>query len=296
MNAKKIILYDNDAGEFNGLEVENIGSGFQFTEGPLWHPDGFLLFSDIPANKIYRLSPGRPAIVYLGKSGFTGDDNSLLSDMTGSNGLAWNNQGQLIICQHGNHAIAALDKKKKVHTLTDVFLDRPYNSPNDLAISRDGRIYFTDPPYGLKNQVLYPAAFQDKAGVYCYYKEKTKLLSHDLRYPNGICFSSDEQYLYVSSNHPDEPFVLKYTLSKDGSIQHPSVLIEQNADGIKTDDAGKLYLATDKGVLIISSEGKRLAMINLPETPSNLAWGGPRYKELYVTARSTVWRIKNFVE
>ncbi|MBC7949201.1 MAG: SMP-30/gluconolactonase/LRE family protein [Chitinophagaceae bacterium] len=273
------------------MTVEKLATGFQFTEGPIWHPSGFLLFSDIPANKIYRLYPGKEAEVYLDRSGFTGADGSLLSDMIGSNGLAIDSNKNLVLCQHGNHAVSRIDSNGKMHVLTDRFDGRPYNSPNDLVISSDGSIYFTDPPYGLKEQVIHPSIFQTGAGVYRYKDDEVKLLTTDLRYPNGICFSPREEYIYVGSNHPDEPIIWRYTLSKSGEILHQSELIEHNADGIKTNDRGDLFLATDKGILIVSAEGKKLDLISLPETPSNLAWGAAAYKELYVTARSSIYKI-----
>jgi gluconolactonase len=273
------LIYDTDVAVFANLETEKMASGFQFTEGPVWHHNGFLLFSDTPANKVYRLFPGHPPAVFIDNSGYTGTDMSLLSDMIGSNGLAWDGE-RLIICQHGNHAIACLDINNRLHILTNNYNGRPFNSPNDLAISTDGSIYFTDPPYGLKNQVLHPAFFQSSAGLYRYY--------------NGVCFSPDEEFLYTGSNHPDEPFIWRLTLSENGEIKNQSLLIEHNADGIKTDEQGRIFLATNEGILIVSPEGKKLALLALPEIPSNLAWGGRNGKELYVTARSSVYRIRNF--
>jgi len=143
--------------------------------------------------------------------------------------------------------------------------------------------------------VLHPSVFQHHAGLYRYYKGEVKLLHTNLRYPNGVCLSPGEQFLYNGSNHPDEPVIWRYSLSKNGEIRNQSVLIEQNADGIKTDEQGRLFLATNEGVLIVSASGKKLALIPLPESPANLAWGGQNNKELYVTARSSVYRIKNFV-
>ena len=289
-----ITIYNREGSVFSDLEVVKLASGFQFTEGPVWHPDGFLLFSDIPANKIYQLNSGGNVTEYLDPSGFSGEDASLLSDMIGSNGLAINSNQHLIICQHGDHALAALDPEKKMYLLTDKYENRPYNSPNDLAISADGSIYFTDPPYGLKDQILHPSIFQSSAGIYRYYNGEIRLLRKDLRYPNGICFSPGEEFLYSGSNHPDEAFIWKYTLV-NGNIKDQSVLVEQNADGIKTDEKGRVYIATDDGIMIVSAEGQRLALIPLPETPSNLAWREGKSNELYVTARSSVYSIKNFI-
>jgi len=275
-------------------KVEKIGSGFRFTEGPLWHPQGYLLFSDIPDNKIYSLFPDGRVEIFLEPSGYTGSDGGILSDMIGSNGLAWNKENELIVCQHGNHAIARLDKNKTLRPLTRIYEGRAYNSPNDLAIRRDGSIWFTDPPYGLREQVLHPDLFQPTAGVYRYKSGRVQQLFNSLDYPNGICFSPDEKFAYVTSNHPDEPHLWRYELSKDGEIQSREVLLEQNADGIKTDTQGRILMATNEGILIISPVGTELGFIPIPESPSNLTWGGEGYRDLYITARSSVYRISNY--
>jgi gluconolactonase len=295
MTTEKIILYDPEkAKSFANLKIEKLASGFQFTEGPVWHPDGYLLFSDIPANKIWELSADNETLVYLDKSGFSGVDKSELSDHFGSNGLALDAEGCLVICQHGDHGLARIDKKGKLYSLVNEFEGRPLNSPNDLVIHSNGTIYFTDPPYGLKDQVLHPSKFQIFAGVYQYKPGELILLSDDLRYPNGICFSPDEKYLYVSSNHPDEPYLWRYRLSATAEIIDQSILIEQNADGITTDDNGNLLLCTDEGIMVVSSSGKRIALIPLPESPANIAWGGKKGNDIYVTARSTIYLITGY--
>jgi gluconolactonase len=230
--------------------------------------------------------------IYIEPSGFTGSDTSMLSDQLGSNGLAIDQQERILICQHGNHAIAFCEKKQ-LRTLVDSYEGRPFNSPNDLAISGDGSVYFTDPPYGLKNQILHPSRFQDAAGLYRFHQGEVALLANDLRYPNGLCFSPGEKYLYVGSNHKDEPVIWQYEIS-DGKIVHQSELIQQNADGMKCDHKGRLYMATDKGVLVVSPDGKKLVLIGLDETPTNLAWKDAECSTLFVTARSRVYRLRNF--
>lgn len=295
MNTSNIIQYDTSyAKKFVDIKIESLASGFQFTEGPVWHPEQHLLFSDTPANKIWQLSPDNETLVYLDKSGCNHDDTTYLSDQVGSNGLAFDHEGCLLICQHGNHALARLDKTGKLSFLATEFEGRPLNSPNDLVLHSDGTIYFTDPPYGLKDQILHPSTFQSFAGVYQYRQGELLLLSDDLRYPNGICFSPDEKYLYVSSNHPDEPYIWRYRLSSSGEIKDQTILIEHNADGITTDKDGDLWLCTDEGIIIVSSSGKKLGLIPLPDSPANLAWGGRNKNELYVTARSTIYLLSGF--
>lgn len=285
-----LTIYDDTILPLNAVKMEKVASGFQFTEGPVWHPDGYLLFSDTPANKVWRLLPDGTSSVYIADSGFTGNSTADLSDMIGSNGLAITADNELILCQHGNHAIARLDREHNLSILTGHYAGRPLNSPNDVVIRSDGSIWFTDPPYGLKDQVLHPDVFQPRGGVYRYHEGKTVLICEDLLYPNGICFSPDESRLYVSSNHADEPFLWQYDLSATGEITSRSVLIRQNADGIKTDKKGNLFLCTDEGVLIVSPEGKKIALIRLPDSPANIAFL-PDHTGFYSTARSTIYYI-----
>ncbi|MGZ8518294.1 MAG: SMP-30/gluconolactonase/LRE family protein [Chitinophagaceae bacterium] len=295
MTRKEIILYDSShAKKFADLIIQKIASGFQFTEGPVWHPDQYLLFSDTPVNKIWQLLPDKTVQVYLDKSGLSNDDVSALSDMIGSNGLAIDDEGALVICQHGNHGLARLEKTGEITILVNGFEGHPLNSPNDLVLHSDGTIYFTDPPNGLKNQILHPSAFQTFAGIYRYKNGKLDLLSDDLRYPNGICFSPGENYLYVSSNHPDEPFLWRFELSPSGEMKHQSILIQQNADGITADKEGNLLLCTDRGILFVSLYGKRIALIPLPVSPTNIAWGGKDRNELYITARSDIYLVTGY--
>jgi gluconolactonase len=289
-----IVVYESKGAAFANIKVEKVASGFQFTEGPVWHPDQYLLFSDIPANKIVQLFRDGRTAVYMENSGFIGNDYSLLSDQPGSNGLAIDTQLNLIICQHGNHAIAMVDKDNVTSVLTSAYQGRPYNSPNDIVVRYDGSIYFSDPPYGLKDQVHNPSVFQPVAGVYRYKDGDVELISDLLKYPNGVCLSPDDSYLYVSSNHNDEACLYRYRLTSDGSTKERSLVIEQNADGIKTDREGRLFLCTDEGILIISAEGKKLALIPLPETPANIAWVKPGFSELYITARSSIYRASGF--
>jgi gluconolactonase len=272
------------------IDIKRVASGFIFTEGPVWHPDNYLLFSDIPANKIWKLRKDGETELFRDNSGFTGTETSSLSDMIGSNGLAIDRSGDLIICQHGDHAIAKLDKEGKISVITGSYNNRPFNSPNDIVIRSDGSIFFTDPPYGLKGQVLIPEKFQPHGGIYMYNRGASTLIATELRYPNGVCFSPGEKFLYAGSNHPDEPLLLRYSLNPDGSIIERVVIAKQNADGITVDKTGNLFLCTDNGIVILSPAGEKLHEIALPETPSNLAW--KTVDSLYVTARTGVYHLR----
>jgi gluconolactonase len=290
-----ITSYDTSITSFAKIKIERAATGFQFAEGPAWHPDGFLLFSDIPANKIMKLTRNHALTVFMEPSGFMGTDRSLLSDQPGSNGLAIDDNENLIICQHGNHALSKLDKDGVLSVLTGLYEGRRYNSPNDTAIHSSGTIYFTDPPYGLKDRQLNPEKFQPVAAVYRYKNADVTRIITDFSYPNGICFSPDESFLYVSSNHRSEPFLRRYPLLDTREIKNGTVLIEQNADGIKTDKKGNLFLSTREGVMIISAEGKKLALLSLPEPPSNIAWVKPGYNQLYITTPGSVYLASGFL-
>ncbi|MBC7903257.1 MAG: SMP-30/gluconolactonase/LRE family protein [Gemmatimonadaceae bacterium] len=297
MKPNGLIIYDEKAMDIlpPDSHAEQLVAGYQFTEGPVWHPDGYLLFSDIPANKMYKLEREGFATVVLDPSGFTGKDEAGLSEMIGSNAIAINSKKQVIFCQHGNHAIAALEENG-FSIITDSFEGKPLNSPNDLVICSSDDIFFTDPPYGLKDQMLHPTTHQPRGGVYKIKDGETKLIYEGFRYPNGICLSPDEKHLYVSSNHPDEPRIMKFELTKDGEIKGQSIFIEQNADGIKTDRLENLYLCTDKGILVVSASGRRLALIKLPETPYNIAWGGPGKSTLFITASAGVYSFHTLLK
>lgn len=275
---------------FNKVTINKVPGAFQFTEGPVWHPDGFFLFSDTPANCIYRLSLNGKTELFLDKSGFSGGNATALSDQLGSNGLAWGSNKRLFICQHGNHAIAAL-AGNELNIVTGAYDDAPFNSPNDIVLRSDGIIYFTDPPYGLAGQVLHPSAFQPLAGVYKYDGFTTELVGKELQYPNGICFSPGEDYLYVSSNHPEERYILKYCVKSDGALQYDGILIKENADGIKIDQYGNLCMATAAGIFVVSPLGEKLGLISLPGMATNLAWGGQEGTLLCVTAASNIYLL-----
>jgi gluconolactonase len=296
MSKEKLVSYGEDISKkFSNLEIKQLVSGFQFVEGPVWHPEHHLLFSDIPANKIWQLSPQNETIVFLDKSGCTHDNTGDLHEQIGSNGLAFDTAGNLLICQHGNHAIAKLDRKGMVAPLITEYNGSPLNSPNDIVVHSNGTIYFTDPPYGLKDQVLNPAVYQPVAGIYRYMDGELLLLRDHLNYPNGVAFSPEEEYLYVTTNNPDEAGLWRYRLSSSGTIVHEKLLLEQNADGLTTDAQGDLWLCTDDGIMIVSAEGRRLGLIPLPESPANIAWAGPDRDSVFVTARSSVYQISGII-
>ena len=291
----KTAVYDTSVNWLKESIITRPATSFTFSEGAAWHPDGFFLFSDTPSNKIYRLATNGDCTVYLDNSGLTGDVTDDLSDQLGSNGIAIDQHHNIIICQHGNHAIAKLDRNKQCTILADKYNGAPFNSPNDCIIHSDGAIYFTDPPYGLKGQVVHPDKFQSLAGIYKLTASGVTLVGYELKYPNGLLFPANEKYLLVGSNHPDDLGILRYQLTEGNHLRYDGVFMAQHADGMANGQDGNFYLATDEGVLIVSPSAKKLALIPLPESPSNLCWGGKGQQTLLVTARTSVYFITRTV-
>jgi gluconolactonase len=281
--------------------LEKVAGGFSFTEGPVWSPDGYLLFSDPNQNVIYRYTSNADVNVYRTKSGYTGIDAGEYHQ-PGSNGLAFDNEGRLTICEHGNHRISRIEKNGVVTILADNYQGKRLNSPNDLVYRSDGALYFTDPPYGL------PKAFDDKrkelafSGVYCYIHGELKLVTTDFKGPNGIAFSPDEKYLYVSNWDATDihhtKIIKRYEVNADGTLKHGKEFYNMNSetsdlalDGIKVDSKGIVYASGPDAIYVISPASKLLGKIKTPEHTANMAWGDDG-KSLYITASTGLYRIK----
>ncbi|HEU0064925.1 MAG TPA: SMP-30/gluconolactonase/LRE family protein [Flavisolibacter sp.] len=291
MNQSLILQHHSITDYINSdFQIETLSSDCIFTEGPVWNKEGYYLFSDIPANVIYKIQPGSKKEFYLENSGTNNPgDADLKPDQIGSNALAYDHDGNLLICQHGSHGIAIYDGKELKPFITN-YNGRPFNSPNDFIIHSDGRIYFSDPPYGLKEGQLNPAKFQPLAAVYCWKNGDLQMICDKYKYPNGVCFSPDERTLYICSNKPFEKFVSEYDPSTN---QFRKVLIDETSDGIECDRAGNVYLCNKEGIIICSAAGERLARIQLPTVPANICWGGKNKNDLFVTARQNVFLIQN---
>lgn len=271
------------------FEIEQLANDCLFTEGPVWNENGYYLYSDIPANCIYKITPGGNKEVYLSQSGTTNpDDPDLKPDQIGSNALAYNAKGELLICQHGGHGIALYDGRE-VQPFISTYRNKPFNSPNDFIVHKDGRIYFSDPPYGLKDGKLNPEKFQPLAGVYCWKNGDLQLICDKYQYPNGVCLSPDQSVLYICSNKPFEKFVSQYNTTTNQFIK---VFAEETSDGIECDRAGNVYLCNKDGVIILNTKGERLALIELPTVPANICWGGNQLNDLFITARQNILLIR----
>lgn len=266
------------------MTLEIIAEDLGFAEGPLWHPKGFLLFSDVIKNEIVKVEGGKKE-TFMAPSGLTKSKNGYHHEQIGSNAIALDKNGDLILCQHGNHAIAKVSQEGHAQILVDSFNGKRLNSPNDLALSPEGDILFTDPPYGLKDQRLIPHVAQPIAGVYKLSNGLVELLSDDFQYPNGICFSPDYHYVYIGSNHEGE-YIKRYQY-KNGKLHKGEVFVKENADGLKTDVNGNLYLATMGGILILNDTGRKKDFIKTPEMATNLCFNG---KEIFITTPTKVFK------
>ena len=273
------------------FEIENWVDDCRFTEGPVWNKKGFYLFSDIPQNLVYQLYPGASKQVFLNNSGFTNNKNSNLSEQIGSNGLAYDDKENLFICQHGNGAIIQyIDGVIK--SLVTEYKGKRFSSPNDIVVHPQGKIFFSDPPYGLKDQQLQPEKAQPLAGVYCLMEGEIKLICDHYRYPNGVCLSPDFTSLFICSNKPFENFISEYDTE---NFELRRKFLNENSDGIKSDSFYNLWLCTKEGVIIIDKEGNRLGKISLSTIPANCCWGGPSFSDLFITARQNILCIKEIL-
>lgn len=261
-------------------ELELIADGLMFTEGPLWHPDGYLLFSDIPANIIYRWSEGEDPSPFITPSG-------------NSNGLAFDTMGRLLAAEHGNRRISRRVIGDDAETVVDQYDGSKLNSPNDLVVRSDGTLYFTDPPYGI-NQNQQELPFQgvfrvDPRGA-------VSLIADDFDRPNGIVLSPDETKLYVADTAGEH--VRVFDVQPDGSAVGGDVFIDLasdlpgDPDGMAVDVFGDLYVSGGGGVRVVTPAGDLLGTIDVPESVTNCKFGDPDGMALYITAPPKVYRIR----
>jgi gluconolactonase len=279
-------------------KIEKVAEGFLFTEGPIWHPDGYLLFSDPNNNVIYRWTPDGQVSIYRTKSGYKGFDIGEYHQ-PGSNGLTLDREGRLTINEHGNRRVTRLEKNGVLTVLADKYEGKRLNSPNDLVYRSDGALYFTDPPFGLPKVYDDPRKELPYSGVFCLIHGKLRLVSKDLLGPNGLAFSPDEKYFYVDNWDVKKKIVMRYEVHPDGSLSNGKVFFdmasapgEEALDGMKVDQKGNLYVSGPGGVWIISPEGKHLGMIQPTQLPANMAWGDDDGRTLYMTARTGVYRVR----
>lgn len=281
--------------------VEKLAEGFTWSEGPAWY-QGSVVFSDVPENIIYRWKTGATkAEIFLKPSGMTTPTAGFREQ--GSNGLTVDSHGDLIICQHGDRRIARSLGDGKFATIADRYEGQRFSSPNDLAIRKNGDIYFTDPPYGLEKLNDSPLKEIKWNGVYRVDGQgKVTLLTKDLTFPNGIAFSPDEKVLYVAVSDPKQTVIMAYDVAADGTIANGRIFFDAEplrqkgrkgaCDGLKVDAKGNLWATGPGGVLIINSTGKHLGTILTNQATGNCCWGGATGSELYITADMFLARVK----
>jgi gluconolactonase len=281
-----------------GARLEHVAGGFVFTEGPVWGHGGALLFSTPNTNAIYRWHPSGRVTVFRSKSGYSAPDIGRFTQ-PGSNGLTFDPQGRLTACQHGNRRVIRVEPHGNITVLADTFDGSRLNSPNDLVYRSDGTLFFTDPPFGLPGMFDDPDKELPFSGVFAARDRAATLVTDELKGPNGLAFSPDERYLYVGNWDPERKVVMRYELGPRDDVRASSVLFDMTGaegedaiDGLKVDQAGNVYACGPGGIWVIRPDGGHLGTLRLPEAPHNLAWGDDDGRTLYITALTSVYRIR----
>jgi gluconolactonase len=262
-------------------QAERLATGFVFTEGPLWHPDGFYYFVDIRQSRLHRITPGKLA--------------ELVRDHTGEgNGTTFDLQGRLVICEGGNRRVTRWAADGTSEVLMDRWEGKRLNRPNDVVCRSDGSIYFTDP--GLR----VPLAERElpSAGVYRIAPDGRTSLVADCEYPNGLAFSPDERTLYVANTRWTQ-YIHAVELDSAGNVKRRRIFADMSSDepdgvpdGMKVDVEGRIYCTGPGGTWVFAPDGTRLGIIRTPEIPANLAFGGPDLRTLFFTARTSVYTMR----
>ncbi len=262
--------------DFSHIAIEKVDAGFRFTEGPVWSREGFLLFSDVPNNQIRKLVPGERSVAFR-------------DDSHGANGNTFDAQGRFYSCESKTRRVVRMDKKGKMEVLAEKWEGKRLNAPNDIVVRKDGQIYFTDPAFGDQADTRELAFY----GVYHINpKGVMNLIARPAGRPNGIAFSPNGRILYVANS--DDRNVRAYDVDHNGAVSNERVVvsnIDGVPDGIRLDEKGNLYV-TAKGVSVYTAEGKLLHTIELSETPANCAFGDPDLQTLYITARTSLYRVR----
>lgn len=282
-------------------KLERVATGFDWTEGPMWH-NGVLWFSDLSGNKMYSLSPNGDLKVLLDHAG--GLQSFPAGAYGGSNAMVPYKNDSVLMNQHGKRRIVELDSKLHETVFLDKYEGKPLNSPNDLVFAPDGALYFTDPPYGFYDPTN-PNKDLDKDprhelkfnGVYRYKDGKLTAVITDLPRPNGLAFSPDGKTFYVA-NSAEPPVVYEYDVQPDGSLVNQQIFVDFRKepgpgvpDGMKIDSLGDVWTSGPEGFYIYSPQGQLLGKIVFPEIASNLAWGGPDGKTAYFTAAKSIYKL-----
>jgi gluconolactonase len=290
-----------------GTKIEVLASGFTWSEGPVWdRANDRLLFSDVPENRIHAWSEQDGLSVFMEPSGYTGVSPHTRGK--GSNGLTFDADGPLVLCEHGDRRVSVLLTDGGKRTVTDHVDGKRFNSPNDLAIDAAGNIWFTDPPYGLPEGSNDPRRELDYAGVYLHRAAsgQTELLTKELPWPNGVALSPDQKTLYVAQSSKDDPITMAYPIQDDLTLGTGRVIFDMsvlasgpgrggNPDGLKVDQQGNLWISGRGGIQVVSPAGVHLGSITVGPNTANCAFGGPDGSILYITADMYVGRVQTLV-
>ena len=277
---KLLDLIDADA------ELQQLGTGCEFTEGPVWHAEGkFLLFSDIPANQMKKWTAEEGITNFRVPSGK-------------SNGLTYDKQGRLVAAEHANRRVSRTEADGTVVTIASHYEGKRLNSPNDVVLKSDGSIYFSDPPYGLTAEYgVLGEQELDFQGVYRLSPDgqTLTLLIDDFDRPNGLCFSPDESILYIDDT--ERMHIRAFDVQPDGTIANGRIFAEEEGDdgvpdGMKIDVHGNVYLTGPGGIWIFDSSGEHLGVLQTPERAANLGWGGDDWSTLFITASTSLYSIQ----
>lgn len=272
------------------VEFERIASGCLFTEGPLWHArEGYLLFSDMPGDHLRKWSP---------REGVT----TFRKPCQQSNGLAWDREGRLLACEHSSSRLTRTERDGTITVLASHYDGKELNSPNDVVVRSDGSIYFSDPTYGRAEYYGRPREPElPFRGVYRVEPDSRRitLLADDFGQPNGLCFSADERRLFV--NDTDRQHIRVFDVAADGTLSNSRVWAETVGegagapDGMKIDSAGNLYCCGPGGIHVFDPSAKCLGVIKVPEYTANFCWGDADFRSLYITASTSVYRIRTAI-
>ena len=263
-------------------QAQRLATGFGFTEGPLWHPDGFYHFVDIRANTLHRVTPGKPAEV--------------VRDNTGEgNGTTFDLQGRLVMCEGSHRRVTRMSADGRIETLVERYEGKRLNRPNDVVCKSDGSLWFTDPDL----RVPFAERELPYAGVYRIGTDGVTTLVADCEYPNGLAFSPDERTLYVANTRWSQ-YIHRFELDATGKVLRRRIFAEMASDddkngvpdGMKVDVEGRVYCTGPGGTWVFAPDGQRLGIIKTPEVPANLCFGGPDLRTLFLTARTSVYTLR----
>ena len=265
-------------------EAERLATGFVFTEGPLWHPDGYLLFVDIRRSQIFKLVPaGEP---------------ELIREHSGeSNGMTFDTQGRVVICEMANRRVTRMEADGSFTVLADRWDGKRLNRPNDIVGKSDGSLYFTNPGRERLDPAVVDMPFNSVHRITP--DGRVDLIIPHVDYPNGLAFSPDERVLYVANTRPGQ-YILAYDVHPDGTVSHGRHFAEMPSetttngvpDGMKVDQAGRVYYTGPGGCWVFEPSGALIGIIRLPEYPANCAWGGADHQTMFFTANTSIYRLR----